>query len=127
MEPIILGIESSCDDTSAAVLCGTKMLSNVIASRPWFYPVSGFDKILGTDRENNPVLVQKRRHNVNHYFSTLTTPHVDILRELIRRAGVHMYSHDSRHIMHIGNDVIFITDTGDGTTSVNLPAGRKLR
>lgn len=30
---IILGIESSCDDTSAAVLCGTEMLSNVIASQ----------------------------------------------------------------------------------------------
>ena len=33
MEVIILGIESSCDDTSAAVLRGTTMLSNVIASQ----------------------------------------------------------------------------------------------
>lgn len=32
-EPIILGIESSCDDTSAAVVCGRKLLSNVIASQ----------------------------------------------------------------------------------------------
>ena len=32
-EPIILGIESSCDDTSAAVLVGHKLLSNVIASQ----------------------------------------------------------------------------------------------
>lgn len=31
--PIILGIESSCDDTSAAVLQGRKILSNVIASQ----------------------------------------------------------------------------------------------
>lgn len=30
---LILGIESSCDDTSAAVLRGTEMLSNVIASQ----------------------------------------------------------------------------------------------
>jgi N6-L-threonylcarbamoyladenine synthase len=30
---VILGIESSCDDTSAAVLRGTEMLSNVIASQ----------------------------------------------------------------------------------------------
>ena len=29
----ILGIESSCDDTSAAVLCGNVLLSNVIASQ----------------------------------------------------------------------------------------------
>lgn len=31
--PIILGIESSCDDTSAAVLQGNSILSNVIASQ----------------------------------------------------------------------------------------------
>lgn len=29
----ILGIESSCDDTAAAVICGTHILSNVIASQ----------------------------------------------------------------------------------------------
>jgi N6-L-threonylcarbamoyladenine synthase len=33
MDILILGIESSCDDTSAAVLRGTAMLSNVIASQ----------------------------------------------------------------------------------------------
>ncbi|MFI3318446.1 MAG: tRNA (adenosine(37)-N6)-threonylcarbamoyltransferase complex transferase subunit TsaD [Rikenellaceae bacterium] len=33
MSKIILGIESSCDDTSAAVLRGTTLLSNVIASQ----------------------------------------------------------------------------------------------
>ncbi|MBO7544168.1 MAG: tRNA (adenosine(37)-N6)-threonylcarbamoyltransferase complex transferase subunit TsaD [Bacteroidales bacterium] len=33
MEPIILGIESSCDDTSAAVIRGRVMASNVIASQ----------------------------------------------------------------------------------------------
>ena len=31
--PYLLGIESSCDDTSAAVICGTKILSNVIAGQ----------------------------------------------------------------------------------------------
>ena len=33
MSVTILGIESSCDDTSAAVLCDTVLLSNVIASQ----------------------------------------------------------------------------------------------
>jgi len=33
ISPYILGIESSCDDTSAAVICGTKILSNVIAGQ----------------------------------------------------------------------------------------------
>lgn len=32
-EPVILGIESSCDDTSAAVIVGPKLLSNVTASQ----------------------------------------------------------------------------------------------
>ena len=32
-EPVILGIESSCDDTSAAVVCGTRLMSTVIASQ----------------------------------------------------------------------------------------------
>ena len=30
---IVLGIESSCDDTSAAILKGSKVLSNIIASQ----------------------------------------------------------------------------------------------
>jgi N6-L-threonylcarbamoyladenine synthase len=33
MAPIILGIESSCDDTSAAVICDGELLSNVIAGQ----------------------------------------------------------------------------------------------
>ena len=33
MSDIILGIESSCDDTSAAVICDGVLLSNVIASQ----------------------------------------------------------------------------------------------
>ncbi len=33
LDPVILGIESSCDDTSAAVMRGSVMLSNVIASQ----------------------------------------------------------------------------------------------
>lgn len=31
-EPVILGIESSCDETAAAVICGRRLLSNVIFS-----------------------------------------------------------------------------------------------
>ena len=32
-EKIILGIESSCDETAAAVLCGTTVYSNVVADQ----------------------------------------------------------------------------------------------
>ena len=30
---VILGIESSCDDTSAAILRGSKVLSNIVANQ----------------------------------------------------------------------------------------------
>ncbi|PKP32187.1 MAG: tRNA (adenosine(37)-N6)-threonylcarbamoyltransferase complex transferase subunit TsaD, partial [Bacteroidetes bacterium HGW-Bacteroidetes-17] len=33
MSTYILGIESSCDDTSAAVICNSKILSNVVANQ----------------------------------------------------------------------------------------------
>lgn len=32
-EPIILAIESSCDDTSAAISKGKKILSNIVANQ----------------------------------------------------------------------------------------------
>ncbi|MBR2345022.1 MAG: beta-galactosidase [Lentisphaeria bacterium] len=101
--------------------------ANAIYSQPWFYPVSGFDKVLGTDRAGTPVLVKKKINGINHIFSTLTTPHVDVLRELFRNAGIHIYSPDSRNNLHIGNDLLFITATHTGNTSVNLPSNRKLR
>lgn len=41
MEPIILGIESSCDDTSAAILQGRKLLSNVIANQDVHHKFGG--------------------------------------------------------------------------------------
>ncbi|MFA8449376.1 MAG: tRNA (adenosine(37)-N6)-threonylcarbamoyltransferase complex transferase subunit TsaD [Bacteroidales bacterium] len=33
MSKYILGIESSCDDTSAAIICGTKIVSNIVANQ----------------------------------------------------------------------------------------------
>ena len=32
-QPIILGIESSCDETSASIIKGQRILSNVIANQ----------------------------------------------------------------------------------------------
>ena len=40
MDITILGIESSCDDTSAAVIRNTTLLSNVIASQEVHYEVA---------------------------------------------------------------------------------------
>ena len=67
-EPIILGIESSCDDTSAAVLVGHKLLSNVIASQAVHAAYGGVVPELAS-----------RAHEQNI---------VPVVSEAIRRAGI---------------------------------------
>ena len=67
-EPIILGIESSCDDTSAAVLVGHKLLSNVIASQAVHTAYGGVVPELAS-----------RAHEQNI---------IPVVSEAIRRAGV---------------------------------------
>ena len=67
-EPITLGIESSCDDTSAAVLVGHKLLSNVIASQAVHTAYGGVVPELAS-----------RAHEQNI---------VPVVSEAIRRAGI---------------------------------------
>ena len=67
-EPIILGIESSCDDTSAAVLRGHTLLSNVIASQAVHTAYGGVVPELAS-----------RAHEQNI---------VPVVSEALRRAGV---------------------------------------
>ena len=67
-EPIILGIESSCDDTSTAVLVGHKLLSNVIASQAVHTAYGGVVPELAS-----------RAHEQNI---------VPVVSEAIRRAGI---------------------------------------
>ncbi|MBF1309937.1 MAG: tRNA (adenosine(37)-N6)-threonylcarbamoyltransferase complex transferase subunit TsaD [Porphyromonadaceae bacterium] len=67
-KPIILGIESSCDDTSAAVLVGHKLLSNVIASQAVHTAYGGVVPELAS-----------RAHEQNI---------VPVVSEAIRRAGI---------------------------------------
>ena len=67
-EPIILGIESSCDDTSAAILVGHKLLSNVIASQAVHTAYGGVVPELAS-----------RAHEQNI---------VPVVSEAIRRAGI---------------------------------------
>ena len=66
--PIILGIESSCDDTSAAVLRGRTLLSNVIASQAVHTAYGGVVPELAS-----------RAHEQNI---------VPVVSEAIRRAGI---------------------------------------
>ncbi len=68
MSEYILGIESSCDDTSAAVLCDETLLSNVIASQDVHKAYGGVIPELAS-----------RSHQLNI---------VPVVSEAIRRAGI---------------------------------------
>ena len=68
MSDIILGIESSCDDTSAAVLCDSVLLSNVIASQDVHKAYGGVIPELAS-----------RAHQANI---------VPVVSEALKRAGV---------------------------------------
>ena len=70
MSEIILGIESSCDDTSAAVIKDGYMLSNVLASQDVHKAYGGVIPELAS-----------RAHQVNI---------VPVVSEALKRAGVRM-------------------------------------
>ena len=128
----LLGMKFQMDMNYSSPVCipvpgsGIKGYGSTISSNPWFYPVSGFDKVLGVSADKRPVLVKKVTNGVTVYFSTLTAPGLETLRKIAKDAGVHIYSTDIRHALHIGNDILTIVPNADGEAVINLPAGKKL-
>ena len=60
MKTIVLGIESSCDDTSAAVVCDGKLYSNVINTQSIHYKYGGVvPELASRAHQQNIVLVVK--------------------------------------------------------------------
>ena len=96
-------------------------------SAPWFVPVSGFDEVLGRDENGDPALVSLKRNGATHYFSTLPNLPVEAVRELARRAGVFLYTPDTRDPAWIGNDLVFIHTATAGAKRIALPPGTKLK
>ena len=96
-------------------------------SSPWFVPVSGFDEVLGRDENGDPALVELKRDGATHYFSMLPDLPVALVRELARRAGVRLYTPDTRDPAWIGNDLVFIHTATAGTKRITTPPGTKLR
>lgn len=94
---------------------------------PWFMPVSGYDEVLGVDDHGDPVLVCVRRNGATHYISTLTNLPIGTLREMAKRAGVHLYTADTRDPAWIGSDLVFIHTATAGTKRVTVPRGRRLK
>ena len=75
----------------------------------------------------DPALVELKRNGATHYFSTLPDLPVEVIRELARRAGVHVYTPDTRDPAWIGNDLVFIHTATAGAKRITTPAGTKLK
>lgn len=92
---------------------------------PWFYPASGFDRLLGSTPDGKAALVTFKRNGVTHIFSTLMNLPPDLIRELARNAGVHLYG-DGSDPVFIGNDIVAIHGKTGGRKNLLLPPGLEL-
>lgn len=94
---------------------------------PWFYPVRGFNEVLGRDETGRPLLVGVEKDGATHFFSTLPALPVEVLRHLAGRAGVRFYTPDTGDPVWVGNDVVFLHAAVGGTKSIFLPPGTRMR
>ncbi|MBR7143935.1 MAG: hypothetical protein IKD10_03240 [Lentisphaeria bacterium] len=117
-------VERSKPDVTMSGEFGNLKHTNTNISSPWFYPVSGFDRVIGRDSSGNPVLVEKKINGSTHYFSTLTDLPAEFYVMLMEKNNIWRYSKGlNKDQFWIGNDVVFLHATGSGDRSLNLPAG----
>ena len=100
-----------------------KCVNNNVSS-PWFYPVSGFDRVIGKNAAGKPTLVEKKINGATHYFSTLTNLPVEFYAKLMEKNNIRRYSKVLNKDQYwIGNDVLFLHATGSGERALELPEG----
>ena len=124
-----LGIKTIMDKTQKRqqMFYGNKQHWHpTVKSGPWFYPVSGFDEVLGKDEKGQPVLVCKKLRGATHYYTSMPSLPVELLAELAERSGVFRYNTDARDQFWIGNDYVSIYAVASGMKSIQLPAGMQL-
>lgn len=87
---------------------------------PWFYPISGYDKVLGNDKDGKPVLVMKNKNGATHYFSTLTNLPMEFYASLMKKHNIRRYCEKISDPVWVGNDVIFLHAKTGGEKSFIL-------
>ena len=103
---------------------GSLKCVNNNASSPWFYPVSGYDRVIGKTADGKAALVEKKINGAPHYFSTLTNLPVEFYAALMAKNKIRRYSKGvNKDQFWIGNDVVFLHATGSGERSIELPGG----
>lgn len=88
-KPIILGIESSCDDTSAAVIHGRKVLSNIISNQPIHIKYGGVvPELASREHQKNiiPVVdaaIKKSKISLNDLYAIAFTKEPGLIGSLL--------------------------------------------
>ncbi len=95
---------------------------NFTRTFPWFVPVSGFEKVYGTSDDNRPALVEWNKNGVRNIFSTLMNLPPELLKEIARDSGLHIYSESDDPVL-VGNDVIALHAKSGGTKKLNTLPG----
>lgn len=88
---------------------------------PLFYPVAGYDSVLGTSSEGKPLLVVKQIGKSRHVFSTLPDPPREAVAKVADMAGVFRYASSRDDKFWIGNDLVFLYANTNGRKSIRLP------
>ena len=99
---------------------------NPTACEPFFYPVSGFDEVLGRDGRNRPMLVRRQLRGATHYYATQLVLPVSLIAGFARRAGVHFYAAPSDDKWWIGNDIAAVYVVEAGEKAIVTPPGTHL-
>ncbi|MBQ4479791.1 MAG: hypothetical protein II943_04045 [Victivallales bacterium] len=100
---------------------------NQVESAPWFRPVKGFDKVLGTSVNGQPLMVGKKIGASYHYYCTLMNLPPEVYAPLLDQARVHRYHLGLKDPVWVGNDVVFLHAATGGPKSLNLPLGCQAR
>lgn len=100
--------------------------ANPNVCQPFFYPVSGFDEVIGRDAGGRPMLVKKTLRGAVHYYATQLDLPVTLIADIARKAGVGLYAAPGADRWWIGNDIAAVYVVDGGEKSITLPAGTHL-
>jgi len=106
---------------------GKKEYDSTYFMSPRFYPVAGFDEVLGRNRQNKPLVVVKKLNGATHIFSTLPDLPLEMLDMIREKAGVFSYTENGYDPLWIGNDLLFLIAKKGGTKKINLPLGTRMK
>ncbi|MBQ7179317.1 MAG: hypothetical protein IJS08_18010 [Victivallales bacterium] len=124
-----LGIEMDMEDKviNPVMQYGKgKSWANPTLGTPWFYPIKGFDHVLGKDKAGRPMLVSKSINGTVHYFATQMALPMELLRELTVKAGLFHYGENLNDQWWIGNDTVTLYAVSSGTRKVVLSEGCRM-